>query len=96
MTTVLRRTHIHICLLLAGGGSICRLRRTYILSAYQSKLTNSDESDRGTAYCLGEILVSQISSLVEGEGILAERRVVRGKIHLNEVIVSVKDEEQIF
>jgi hypothetical protein len=44
---------------------------------------------------LGEILVSQISSLVEGEGILAERRAVRGKIHLNEVIVS-KDEKQIF
>jgi hypothetical protein len=58
-------------------------------------LTDSDKSEGCTAYCLGEISVSQISSLVEGEGILAERRAVRGKIHLNEVIVS-KDEKQIF
>ena len=50
----------------------------------------SEGSERGTAYCLGEILVSQISSSVEGEGIPAERRAVHGKIHLNEVIVSVK------
>ena len=57
---------------------------------------NSDKGEKCTAYCLGEILVSQISSLVEGEGILAERRVVRGRIHLNEVIVSVKDEEKVF
>ena len=52
---------------------------------------NSDESERGgTAYCLGEILVSQISFLVGGEGIRAEMRVVRGKIHLNEVLMVSK------
>jgi hypothetical protein len=33
--------------------------------------------------------VSQTSFSVEGEDILAERRVVRGKIHLDEALVSV-------
>lgn len=59
----------------------------------QSQLISSEMKVGGKAYCLDGILAFRISFSEEGEGILVERRVGHGKIHLYEMSMLAKAEQ---